>query len=181
MQTKLFIIIAIAVLVGAGAFVVYSRAKPQPSLQHVQGSAGFNKGEQAPEFVLTDFAGQTHRLSDFQGRAVVLDYWAAWCPFCVEEMPKLQEVQDKYKDKLVMIGVHRTDTEKTAVGQKFAADRGVSYLLVVDNDGSLYRAAGGFGMPVAVFIDKSGVVQEVKSGAKTGKEIEEKVEKLVNQ
>lgn len=139
----------------------------------------FKKGEKAPDVQLTDFEGNTHNLSDFSDKAVVLDFWAGWCPFCIEEMPELQKVQDANKDDLVIIGVHRTDTEEKEVGIKFAEEVGVSYLLATDRDGSLYRATGGFGMPVAVFIDKDGVVREIKSGPKTKEEIQEKVSNII--
>ena len=130
---------------------------------------------------MVDFEGGTHTISDYKGKAVVLDFWAGWCPFCVAELPLLQEAQDKYPEDLVMIGVHRTDTESLSTGIRFANERGVSYLLVSDSNGSLYKAAGGFGMPVSVFIDKEGVVQEIKSGPKTEEEIKEKIEKLIGQ
>lgn len=141
----------------------------------------FVKGQKAPIFVLETFDGQSLDLATAYGtKAVVLDFWAAWCPFCVAEMPELQKAQRQYGDDLLMIGVHRTDTEAVSTGQRFAQERGVTYPLVKDSDGSLYRASGGLGMPVAVFIDKDGIVREVKSGPKTAEEIGEKVGALVN-
>ena len=94
-------------------------------------------------------------------------------------MPELQKASEKYEKDLVIIGVHRTDTERASVGQKFATERGVTYLFATDADGSLYRASTGVGMPTAAFIDKNGVVIEIKSGPKTAGEIEEKVIKLI--
>ena len=110
-----------------------------------------------------------------------MDFWAAWCPFCIEEMPELQTAQEEYGEDLVMIGIHRTDTEKAETGLKFAEDRDISYLLVSDSNGALYEASGGFGMPVAVFIDRKGVVQDIKVGPKTKEEIKEKVSKLLRE
>jgi peroxiredoxin len=147
------------------------------STSEIRGS--FIKGEKAPEVDLVDFDGAAHLLSDFKGKAVIVDFWAGWCPFCVEEMPELQKTQDEFSEDLVIIGIHRTDTEKISTGLEFSQKQGVSYLLVSDKSGSLYRAAGGFGMPVAVFIDKQGKVVEIKSGPKTKEEIKEKVERLV--
>lgn len=189
-NSKLLIIVAVILVLGVGGFLVLRGGESGvPSISPgisgesksppAQVSKSFVKGERAPEVTFTDFDGNTHSLSDFAGQAVVLDYWAAWCPFCIAEMPELQAAQDKYGDELVMIGVHRSDTENKNTGLKFANEVGVSYLLVTDADGALYRAAGGFGMPVAVFIDKGGVVQEVKSGPKTTEEIEEKVGALL--
>ena len=188
MNKNLIVTIAVILVLGVGGFLVF-RGSGQDSTtpgvsqttesRPAEVSGSFVKGQKAPDASFTDFEGNTHKLSDFAGQAVVLDFWAAWCSFCIAEMPELQAAQDKYGDDLVMVGVHRTDTEKASRGLKFAQDRGVSYLLVADSDGSLYRAAGGFGMPVAVFIDSEGLVQDLKSGPKTEEEIEEKVGKLV--
>jgi len=183
------VVIVILLVLGVGGYFVFSRKGASPprdertgvqiDTQPAQVAGSFTKGQEAPDVSFTDFDGNTHNLSDFAGQAVVLDFWAAWCPFCLAEMPELQAAQDKYGDELVMVGVHRSDTEKASKGLKFAEERGVSYLLVSDANGALYRAAGGFGMPVAVFIDSEGVVTEIKSGPKTTEEIEEKVGKLI--
>lgn len=189
MSKNLIIILAVVLLVGVGGLLVFSRSSKEGGVSQkdqtnqvidsAEISGNFVKGQAAPEVTFTDFEGSSHNLSDFRDKAVVLDFWAAWCPFCIEEMPLLQSAHEKYQDELVMIGVHRTDTEKTDTGLKFALERGVSYLLVADPDGSLYAASGGFGMPVAVFIDKEGIVQDIKVGPKTKEEIEEKISELI--
>lgn len=151
----------------------------QTSKAVVEIEGRFVKGQRAPKVVVESFEGTQVDMSQWYGeKAVVLDFWAGWCPFCIAEMPELEKAHRKYGEDLVMVGVHRTDTEPVSTGAKFAQERGVSYLLVKDSDGSIYRATGGLGMPVAVFIDKSGIVTEIKSGPKTTEEIEEKVEDL---
>lgn len=179
MKKVFLIVVGFVVLGAAGYFLSQGKQTQQPVEKFEASQTTFKKGQTAPDVAFIDFEGQTHHLSEFQGKAAVLDFWAAWCPFCLEEMVELQKAHDKHKDQLIMIGVHRTDTESKETGLKFAKGRGVSYLLVSDQDGSLYRAAGGFGMPVAVFIDKGGVVQEIKSGPKTAEEIQEKIGKLI--
>lgn len=179
-------IVLLAVIFAAllGGFLLF-RGSGQPGQEterfspaQVQGS--FVRGQEAPDVAFTDFEGNNHNLSDFAGKAVVLDFWAGWCRFCIAEMPELQKAQEQYGEELVIVGVHRTDTESKSTGEKFAQEVGAEYLLVTDPDGSLYRAAGGFGMPVAVFINKEGVVTEIKSGPKTADEIEEKISRIMN-
>jgi len=183
--TKIFVLLALLVggyFVFRGSSNVARVGSPGTSLSGLTPSSVsgvFRRGEQAPDVSLTDFQGETHNLSDYRGRGVILDFWAAWCPFCLEEMPELQAAQDLYKDDLVIIGVHRTDTESASKGQKFATERGVTYLLASDTDGSLYRASGGVGMPTAIFIDSDGVVTEIKSGPKTAEEIDSKASALI--
>ena len=189
MNKNLIVIIVVIFVLGVGGFLVFRDSGQDSTALGVTQttksspatvSSSFVRGQKVPEVSFTDFDGNTHKLSDFIGKAVVLDFWAAWCPFCLEEMPELQKAQDKYGDDLVMIGVHRTDTESVSRGLGFAQDRGVTYLLVTDPDDSLYRATGGIGMPTAVFIDKEGVVQEIRSGPKTAEEIAEKVGGLIS-
>lgn len=189
MKNKNLLIIGIVVVALIGGFVFFresglgERGSGVGGLAKqavVQVGGRFIKGELAPKVVAVDFDGNEVNVSENYGKkAVIIDFWAGWCPFCIAEMPELQKAQDKYGEDLVMIGAHRTDTEDKSIGLKFAEDRGVTYTLLQDGDGSLYKAAGGIGMPVAVFIDKDGIVQDVKSGPKTVEEIAEKVGAIV--
>lgn len=179
--TTIIIVIVIALtLVVAG--VLLSRIKPPTktsSNSETETSGLFVKDKQAPDYTLKDFNGDTHKISDYKGKILVLDYWAAWCPFCVDEMPELQKAQDENKSSVVIVGIHRTDTESMDTGKTFASKRGVTYLLVSDENGKLYDASGGFGMPVAVYIDKQGVVREIKVGPKTADEISTTIKGLL--
>ena len=187
-NTKLIVVILIIFVLGILGYLLFiknddtkvqQRASDASKDALTQVSGSFKQGEKIPDVRLIDLDGNTHELSNFAGKAVIIDFWAGWCPFCIEEMPELQKAHQEYGNDLVIIGVHRTDTESVENGLKFAKERGVTYLLVSDSDGSLYRAAGSFGMPVAVFIDKEGVVTEIKSGPKTAEEIKQKVGELV--
>lgn len=160
------------------------RPEKQPASSAVQPGATFEVGQKAADFEALDFNGNKIKLSDFAGKAIVLDYWAAWCPFCVGEMPALEEAHQKYKDEVVFIGIHRTDSgESIKRALEFAKDKGVTYTLVQDPTGEIYKMAtkGINAMPTAVFIDKQGVVKEIKLGPKTKEEIAEKVKSLLEQ
>lgn len=187
-NAKLIVVVLVVFVLGILGYLLFIKNDDTKVQQRTSGmsedvqtqvTGSFVKGEKIPEVSLIDFDENTHNLSDFAGKAIIIDFWAGWCPFCIEEMPELQKAHQEYSNDLVIIGVHRTDTENVENGLKFARERGVTYLLVSDSDGSLYRAAGSFGMPVAVFIDKEGVVTEIKSGAKTAEEIKQKVGELV--
>lgn len=183
------IVVVIALVVGGG-FLLGGRGGDSQPTQTSQKTFKINK--RAPDFTLRDFSGNDVSLSQFYSseaptssaygqKAVILDFWAAWCPFCIEEMKELEKVHKTYGDQLVMIGIHRTDSgERIEVGKRFADEQGVTYLLL-QGTSEVYKAStqGVAGMPTAVFIDKNGIVQDIKVGPKTAEEIKGKVEMLL--
>ena len=86
------------------------------------------KGKKAYDFSLKDFNGKIHRLSDFKGKVVILDFWDTWCPPCKAEIPHFIDLHHKYKDKgFMMIGAAIGQRGENAVRQ-FVQDRNVPYL-----------------------------------------------------
>lgn len=85
-------------------------------------------GSATEDFALEDLAsGETVSLSGFRGeKAVFLNFWASWCPFCVDEMPDMATVQKEHPDDLVVLAVNRK--EPRSVAERFAKEVGVQYL-----------------------------------------------------
>ncbi|MBI2683511.1 MAG: TlpA family protein disulfide reductase [Acidobacteriales bacterium] len=115
-------------------------------------------GRPAPDFTVRD-ADRSVTLSQFRGKTVVLNFWATWCPPCVEEMPSLVAMQKKLKDQVVVLAVS-TDESETAY-KKFIVDRGITPTVLTVRDGqqvsnSLY---GTFRYPETYVIDASGVLR----------------------
>lgn len=120
-------------------------------------------GEAAPDFSLQD-AGRTVALHDYKGQVVVLNFWATWCPPCVEEMPSLVQMQSRLKDKGVTVLAVSTDIDGDAY-QKFIKNYKVDLLAVRDPrqvSNSLY---GTFKFPETYIIDRQGVVRRKFIGA----------------
>jgi len=135
---------------------------------------GVDIGQEAPDFVTTDFAGQGVSLSDYIGEKVLLDFWAMWCSFCAKEIPEIQALHEQYPDMNV-IGVHRTATESLADAQSFIQELGVTYQMLSDEDNSIYNTFSGGRpfMPLAVLIDEQGIVQHRLIGPKTEEQIKQ--------
>lgn len=137
-------------------------------------------GAQAPNFTLNDFSGTPVALSQFLGKPVVVNFWAAWCPFCIDEMPDFEKVHQEFGGKVVFLGIHRSETENPKTGAEFAKPL-VSYPLLADTTGDVYKTltSGQQAMPFTMIIDSQGKVAFRKFGPMTGEELAEQVQKVI--
>jgi peroxiredoxin len=120
-------------------------------------------GHPAPDFALQTLDGQTLQLSDLQGRAVVLNFWASWCPPCRAEMPELEQAyQDNQGGGLVVLGVDQG--EQQPVVADFVQRFGLTFPVVLDQDLLASRAYKVNSLPTTFFIDRNGVIQERVTG-----------------
>jgi cytochrome c biogenesis protein CcmG, thiol:disulfide interchange protein DsbE len=120
-------------------------------------------GAPAPDFTLQD---SDHKvsLSDYRGKVVLLNFWATWCPPCIIEMPSLIALQQKMKDKdVVILGVSIDEDE--AAYHKFLKNYGVNFVTVLDKDRKTPTLYGTFGWPETYIIDRQGVVRRKFIGA----------------
>lgn len=131
------------------------------------------KGQLAPDFVLKDIDGKTVRLSDYRGKAVVVNFWATWCPPCKTEMPWLVDLENKYRGQgLEIIGVALDEAGKDEIA-KFARDMKLNYSVVIGND-STSDAYGDVSMlPTTFYIDRNGKIVERVVGITGRGEIED--------
>lgn len=134
----------------------------------------------APDVSFQTFEGETLTLSDFQGKPVVLNFFASWCPSCVAEMPDFETVHAKLgDDDVTFLGLAVQDDPASAQGLR--AQTGITYQTAQDPAGELYQAFGGFAMPTTIFIDAAGNVVEMHSGVLFAADLEQKVIELLLQ
>jgi peroxiredoxin len=121
----------------------------------------------APDFSLPDLDGQEHRLSDYYGQVVLLNFWTTWCPPCREEMPALQAVYDEYQERgFTVLGVNLYQLDNRGEIENFVGELGISFPILLDTESivsqQLYRVIG---IPTNVFIDRTGMIAEIIVGA----------------
>ena len=113
-------------------------------------------GSAAPDFTVNDGT-RSVSLNSYRGKVVVLNFWATWCPPCVDEMPSLVAMQRRLKDRVVVLAVS-VDVDENAY-KKFLRDYNIDLLTVRDpeqNSARLYRPSG---FPETFIIDEQGIVR----------------------
>jgi cytochrome c biogenesis protein CcmG, thiol:disulfide interchange protein DsbE len=136
--------------------------------------AGARVGAPAPEFALTDLEGNALRLSDLAGRPVIVNFWASWCPPCVEEFPLLGSALERHaSDDLVVIGIVSRDRSEAA--RPFMSRMGASWPAAMDHGGTVAASYGTFGLPETFFINRDGVVVARQAGPLTAADLERKL------
>jgi cytochrome c biogenesis protein CcmG/thiol:disulfide interchange protein DsbE len=126
------------------------------------GAVAVPAGSPAPEVELAYLDGGTATLAALEGKPVVLNFFADWCPACVAEMPDFQAVHEELGDDVVFLGVDRSTTTDGA--KALLADTGVTYSVALDRDGEIFRQFEGIAMPTTVFIDAAGNVIDRHNG-----------------
>jgi thiol-disulfide isomerase/thioredoxin len=135
------------------------------------------QGKAAPDFALASLDGKKVKLSDFRGKAVLLNFWATWCSPCKIEMPWFEQLQKQYgPDGLVVLGVAMDDSEPATIA-KFANDLGVNYQVLLGTD----KVSDDYGdvqyLPTTFYIGRDGTIVDKMTGLLDRKDIESAVKK----
>lgn len=117
----------------------------------------------APDFTVHD-SDRTVTLSQLRGQVVVLNFWATWCPPCIEETPSLVQMQQRMKDKGITVLAVSVDVDEGAYRQ-FIKAHGVDLLTVRDGENKSNALYGTFKFPETYVIDRNGVVRRKFIGA----------------
>lgn len=136
-------------------------------------------GNLAPDFQLYGLDGKPISLSNLHGKPVLLNFWATWCSPCRAEMPYLQQVYEEWSAKgLVLLAINKG--ENAAQVREFMQSYNLSFPVLLDTGESIAQKYNIRGIPTTFFIDKDGIIQDVRIGAFQSKaEIERSLSKLV--
>ncbi len=132
----------------------------------------------APDFTLTNFEGETIRLSDLRGKVVIINFWASWCTTCREEAAYLERTWRKYQNEDVFfIGVDYVDTKEKAL--EYIAEYDITYFNGPDVGTRIAQAYNIQGVPETFFVSKSGELSGLHIGPMYPPSLDEVIDELL--
>jgi len=165
--------IAVLAMVASGKYLDRTRKLHPATL------AGDVRGISAPDFELTSLDGKKVKLSDYRGKAILLNFWATWCGPCKVEMPWFVDLQRKYgNDGLVVLGVAMDDSEAPKIAE-FASQMGVNYPVLLGTDKVSEQYGNVEFLPTSFYINRDGKFVGKGVGLIDRKEVEANVQKAL--
>lgn len=182
-ESTIFVIALVIILIltaCSNADTKTSSQSPNTTASSSAGQTSTDELKDAPDFTLAKMDGESFTLSDHEGKVVVLNIWATWCPPCRKEIPDFIEIQKEMRDDGVLFVGVSVDKEGWQVVRPFAKEYGINYPLVVD-DGTIRQKYGPFrGIPTTFIINKKGKVEYVAPGMINREILQPALEKLAN-
>lgn len=114
------------------------------------------KIQAAKAFVVPTPDGKSLRLADYKGKVVFLNFWATWCPPCKEEMPSMERLYQRFKDKGLVVLAISVDAEGAQVVIPFVKEHKLTYPIGLDPKMNVVEKYGVRGLPASYFVDKKG-------------------------
>ncbi|MFC0274069.1 TlpA family protein disulfide reductase [Metabacillus herbersteinensis] len=165
-------ILAVTLLVFLIGYAVWTAISPKEPRE------GLAKGNAAPNFELQTLSGETVQLADYQGKKVLLNFWATWCGPCRAEMPDMQKLYDKYEGNVVVLAVNLTNTEKSVESvDAFVKELNLSFPIAIDEEGAINTKYEVLSYPTSYILDEEGRIQTKFAGAMSYETMESLVKK----
>ena len=138
---------------------------------------GVQVGKKAIDFEVELLSGEKVKLSDYLGKPVFLNFWATWCGPCIGEMPYIEKIKNTYGDKLVVLAINGGEL-KTDV-QAFVERMNYTFDVGIDEKNEALTIYDSMYIPLSIFIDKNGVIQERQVGALSESKMNEIIKSLL--
>jgi len=148
----------LSIWVFAGVFLVYLLSGCQETPDKVRAV----KGEKAPAFSLFDLDGEQVSLADFEGKVVLVEFWATWCPPCRESVPATNKLFRKYRDRGLAALVIAVQDKADQVAD-FVREHDIELPVLLD-DGAVSQVYGVRGIPAMFFVSRSGLITNELEG-----------------
>ena len=169
-------ILRVAVFAFVLAGIVLIRYGPESAFAAVQPGADRHA---APQFALPEAGGKQAKLSDYRGKAVLLNFWATWCGPCKLEIPWFMDFQKKYQNQgLAVLGVSM-DEDGWKVVTPYVQKIGMNYPVLLGNEAVAKLYGGVDGLPTTFLIDRNGKIAAMHTGIVSKSTYEEEILELL--
>ena len=156
--------IAYLIILGLGLVWIYLSAE-QITAAPNDAVAAPQQGFAAPDFELKTSTGETVKLSDLRGQAVLINLWATWCPPCREEMQSIEKVYQEYKEQdFTVLAVNMTYQDNASSIMPFVDEQGLTFPILLDETGDMANAYQLRSLPSSYFVRRDGIINEVVIG-----------------
>lgn len=181
MKRNLLVLAVVVIAVGIMLWTGVRKSQSATSTTVSGALTGSVKGKLAPDFELKDLNGNTIHLSDYRGKAVLLNFWATWCPPCKEEMPWFVDLQKQYGSQgLEVVGVAMDDTGRDTVA-KFVQSMGVNYKILLGTERVADAYGGVEALPTTFYISRDGRIVNRVFGLIPHRDIEDNIKNALEQ
>jgi len=131
------------------------------------------------DFNLPDLNGKIHSMRDFKGQILVVNFWATWCPPCLEEVPKLNDLHDRYKNKGVRVIGIALDKDSLELVVPFVKENKIAYPILAGNQQVLTDLKNFKGVPTTFVFDRKGKIRKRFDGSFDLEQLEESLQLLL--
>ena len=150
------IFFAIIALVAGAVYIVSSGGINSPG----KATKSVVVGDIAPDFQLEDLKGNKVSLSNLRGKVVLVNFWATWCPPCIEEMPSMERLNEVMaNDDFVMLAINTEESGRSVV-PAFLEKTPYTFPILYDDEGVVQKRYGVFKFPESFIVGKDGAVVE---------------------
>jgi thiol-disulfide isomerase/thioredoxin len=155
--SRILILFGVGLWIFAVGFMYFRSWKEKP-----HGNVSPSVGSLAPDFELSNLSGQRIRLGDLRGRPVLINFWATWCGYCLQELPVIEKYYEKYGSRLIVLAVEVGDSADEV--RDLVAKYGFTFPVLRDPDSLVFQKYRLDSFPVTFMLDTKGMVQVKHQG-----------------
>ena len=162
MRVRALVLVPLLILLGLSLTVVGAASSEDPfkSLELIKPQ----RTQAARDFTVPTPAGGALRLADYRGKVVFVNFWATWCPPCKEEMPSMERLYQRFKERGFIVLAVSVDAEGAGAVNRFVKENKLTYPIGLDPQMALASEYGVRALPSSFFVDRRGILVAVALG-----------------